>query len=95
MKAPKKSRKRSGRADLSCRKATALISDYVNGRLDPLLQDAFDRHVSICPDCIAFLNTYKKALQLAKSFLDQDPRPMGLGKIKTSLEAKLKKAAVR
>jgi anti-sigma factor RsiW len=95
MEARKKPRKRSTKVDLSCQRATAVINHYVNGRLDPSFERAFDRHLSVCPDCVAFLNTYKKAVQLAKSFLSQDlPKPV-LGKIKTSLEAKLQKAALR
>jgi hypothetical protein len=27
----------------------------------------FDQHLRICPDCVAFLNTYRKTVAVAKS----------------------------
>jgi anti-sigma factor RsiW len=95
MKARKNRREKSRQVEVSCQKATAVLTDYVNGRLDPSLEEAFDRHVSICPDCVAFLNTYKKAVQLAKSFLSQELASPNLERIKGSLEGKVRRASGR
>jgi anti-sigma factor RsiW len=93
MEARKKPRKGPRQVDLSCQRATAVITDYVNGRLEPSFERAFDRHLSVCPDCVAFLNTYKKAIQLAQSFLSQDPPAPSLRKIKSSLEKKVQRVS--
>jgi anti-sigma factor RsiW len=95
MEARKKRRKRPRQVDLSCQRATAVITDYVNGRLDPSFERAFDRHLRVCPDCVAFLNTYKKAVQLAQSFLSQDFPMVDLGKVKASLQKKGRKSVLR
>jgi anti-sigma factor RsiW len=47
----------------------ALIADYLTGSLDPTVLAAFEEHLGQCPDCAAFLNTYKKTIEAAKSFL--------------------------
>jgi hypothetical protein len=46
-----------------------LIADYLGGRLDPMLLAAFENHLGQCADCTAFLNTYKKTIEVTKSFL--------------------------
>ena len=46
-----------------------LIADYLEGRLDPTVLAAFENHLGQCPDCTAFLNTYKKTIEVTKSFL--------------------------
>jgi len=46
-----------------------LIADYVVGRLNPKMLAGFEKHLDQCPDCAAFLNTYKKTIDATKSFL--------------------------
>lgn len=53
----------------TCKDATALLLDYLAGTLPPKVRKAFDEHLSICPDCVSFLRTYEKTIQLARSFL--------------------------
>jgi Putative zinc-finger len=42
-----------------------LIFDYVTQRLSPSLTREFEQHLTICPDCVNFLNTYKKTVSVA------------------------------
>lgn len=44
---------------------TDLIFDYVTQRLSPNLTREFEQHLRICPDCVNFLNTYKKTVSVA------------------------------
>lgn len=53
----------------TCRDATSLILDYLSGGLEPGTVSDFEKHLGDCPDCVAFLNTYKKTLELTKNFL--------------------------
>ena len=53
----------------TCRDATGLLLDYINGELERETDIEFEKHLEICPDCVAFLNTYKKTIELTKSFL--------------------------
>ena len=54
---------------ITCQKATSLITGYVNGNPTSKLNRSFEEHLGACPDCLAFLNTYKKTLEFARSFL--------------------------
>ena len=60
------------RKEITCKKATSLISAYVEANLSSQTSLLFEEHLRVCPDCVAFLNTYKKTLELAKSFLAAD-----------------------
>jgi len=57
----------------TCKDEVALIADYLSGRLDPLVIAAFEKHLKDCPDCTAFLNTYKKTIEVTKAFLRINP----------------------
>jgi anti-sigma factor RsiW len=54
-------------ANDSCKKITDLIFNYLTDRLTPALRREFERHLRICPDCVNFLNTYKKTISLTGS----------------------------
>jgi anti-sigma factor RsiW len=51
----------------TCKQMTALLSDYLNGRLGAKIKNDFEQHLSICPDCVSFLNTYRGTVMATKS----------------------------
>jgi hypothetical protein len=58
----------------TCRQISDLVFDYLNEKLTPATKLDFDQHLSICPDCISFLNTYKKTVAVTSSIkVDQLP----------------------
>jgi len=56
--ANRKTRKAAGQ--ITCKQMTDLLLDYLNDHLSPAVKRDFQRHLRICPDCVNFLNTYKK-----------------------------------
>jgi len=57
-----------GRAQSAiCREITDLLVDYMTGELDLETLAAFEEHLALCADCVAFLNTYKKTVQVTRS----------------------------
>ena len=56
----------------TCQQATSLIVDYITGALDPETALAFEQHLRDCPDCVAFLNTYKKTIQATRSLHSEE-----------------------
>ena len=56
----------------TCKQATSLILDYLTGELDSKTKRAFEEHLIECPDCVAFLNTYKKTIQSTRSLQYED-----------------------
>jgi Putative zinc-finger len=64
------------RAHLTCREEVELISQYLAAVLDRSARRAFESHLAICPDCAAFLHTYKKTLELNRIFLARPARQL-------------------
>jgi hypothetical protein len=54
-------------SDRTCKEITGLILDYLNGTLSPSVKRDFKHHLRICPDCVNFLNTYKKTVMVSGS----------------------------
>lgn len=80
-----RSRRRS--TGQSCKEITALIADYVADRLSDAAKRKFEQHLSICPDCINFLQTYKKTVAATGSI-----RPVTIpAKVRNNLLAFLRK----
>jgi len=54
---------------LNCRQDIAFIDRYLAGDLEPQLVHAFEAHLQACPDCAAFLATYRKTVEVTRAFL--------------------------
>ena len=81
-----------GRAETAiCREITDLLLDYMTGELDSETVSAFEDHLRLCPDCVAFLNTYKKTVQVTRS-LRYDSIPTELeGRVRRFLRERTQK----
>lgn len=53
----------------TCATEVALIGDYLASRLSSRVLNAFEKHLKDCPDCASFLRTYKKTIEVTRSFL--------------------------
>ncbi len=51
----------------TCRQISDLVFDYLNEKLAPAAKLDFEQHLSICPDCVSFLNTYRKTVAVTSS----------------------------
>jgi anti-sigma factor RsiW len=61
--------RRHGNKLISCKKETSFISAYIADQLTNAERLAFELHLDACPDCAAFLSTYRKTIELTRSFL--------------------------
>ena len=61
---PKRKQATQSLSAKTCQELTELISDYLADKLEPSLKREFEKHLSICPDCVNFLNTYKKTVSV-------------------------------
>lgn len=57
-------------AELTCRDFTEFLHDYIENRLAPERERVFERHLSVCADCEAYLDAYRKSIALARSQRD-------------------------
>ena len=86
----KENKSRKTHLELNCKKATSFIHDYVTGELEPSIASEFEIHLSICADCVAFLNTYKKTTDLVNSFYNKRAKKLKKG-LKKSIRARINK----
>jgi hypothetical protein len=56
----------------TCRQITNLVYDYVTERLRPIVKKDFERHLRLCPDCVAFLNTYRTTVAATRRLQAKD-----------------------
>ncbi|HVR41394.1 MAG TPA: zf-HC2 domain-containing protein, partial [Thermoanaerobaculia bacterium] len=56
---------------ITCRQLIDFIAAYVADELDDAARGTFERHLSGCSSCRAYLQTYQQALMLAQGALDQ------------------------
>ena len=73
--------------DKTCKQMTDLVFDYLNGKLTRAVRHEFEQHLRICPDCVNFLNTYRKTVQTTGSVVAEDIPP----KVRTNILAFLRK----
>ena len=58
--------------DRTCKEITGLILGYLNDTLSPSVRRDFKRHLRICPDCVNFLNSYKKTASVTRSISPEE-----------------------
>ncbi len=92
---PKQSQTRQTRrkapTKLLCRKATALVADYLNDELDGPTRSAFEAHLKECGNCRAFLSTYKKTARTVQSLRYEELPPDLQNRVLLLIRQRLKK----
>jgi anti-sigma factor (TIGR02949 family) len=58
-----------------CGSVVKLLADYLEGQLPRNLREAFEAHLSKCPDCVAQLRSYESTVGLLRSLRDDDLPP--------------------
>jgi hypothetical protein len=53
----------------TCEQEVAFIARYLSSDLSGNDVLAFERHLAVCRDCAAFLQTYRATIELTRSFL--------------------------
>jgi len=51
---------------MTCKELIEFLSDYLAGELPRDVVAAFEKHLAICPDCVAYISSYQKTIDLAK-----------------------------
>jgi len=59
--------------ELTCREIADFLMAYDDGELPPPERAVFDAHLAVCPDCVAYLQSYRATVALGKqAFRDGD-----------------------
>ena len=51
---------------MTCREVADFLADYVSGALAADVRAQFDRHLSVCANCRAYLATYRATIELGR-----------------------------
>jgi anti-sigma factor RsiW len=67
---------------MTCRELHEFLMAYLDGELPADQRAAFERHISLCTSCLAYLETYKKTPGVAREAMlrstKQTTAPEGL-----------------
>lgn len=60
----------------TCRELAEFLADYLENSLAAEQRAEFERHLRMCPSCVAYLNTYRQTIELSRRAYgsgDSDP----------------------
>lgn len=57
---------------ITCRELIEFLDGYLAGELPSAERTAFDEHLQVCPDCVAYMNGYEASIELSKAALRDD-----------------------
>ncbi len=76
---------------MTCRELTDFIMAYLDNELEADLRRRFEFHLGTCPACVAFLETYRKTVELGKEAFECPEQEMARERVPEQLiEAILK-----
>jgi len=60
---------------MNCREFTEFLDAYFSGELPDAERDVFDEHLADCPDCRAYLQSYRMTVRMTRAALATAPTP--------------------
>lgn len=57
---------------ITCRQLIEFIAAYVGGELDETSRADFERHLSVCASCRAYLQSYRETMELTRALATED-----------------------
>lgn len=57
---------------MTCRELVDFLADYLDGSLPADLRSHFEKHLDVCPPCVAYLKTYNSGYELAQAAFGDD-----------------------
>lgn len=57
---------------MTCRELAEFIADYLSGDLPLETRVQFDRHLTVCPNCVAYLSNYRDTIALGRRVFADD-----------------------
>jgi hypothetical protein len=57
---------------VTCREFADFMMDYLTGELAVATWQAFDHHLSLCPNCQKYLASYRETVALGRQAFDDD-----------------------
>ena len=51
---------------MNCIEIIDFLASYIDGELPPETLAEFERHLAVCPSCVAYLETYRETIRAAR-----------------------------
>jgi anti-sigma factor RsiW len=66
---------------ITCEEVITFLLAYLSKELPPEKEHEFERHLAVCPSCVAYIETYRTTVSLGQRAcaLDDDEAPPELG----------------
>ena len=80
---------------ITCQELIEFLGDYVSGELPTSSRTEVDRHLGVCPSCVAYVEGYKRAIALGKDALKICEDETDLGPPPESLLKALREARAK
>ena len=48
--------------DIACREFVELVTDYLEGALDPVTAASVERHLALCPHCVTYVEQMRETI---------------------------------
>ena len=55
-----------GEEYFTCQEVITVLFEYLAHELEPDEEKSFERHLAVCPSCVAYLATYREAVELGR-----------------------------
>jgi anti-sigma factor RsiW len=56
---------------MTCQQLVDFIGRYRDNELEQDAREEFERHLAVCPSCVAYLKTYEQTVLLAKASAEE------------------------
>ncbi len=60
---------------MNCRQCVEFLDDYFDGRLPEQQRAIFEEHLSCCPPCVTYLETYQRSIRITVTISQQPDQP--------------------
>jgi hypothetical protein len=74
---------------MNCREATTLIIDHLYGTLDLQTRAVWNAHLDDCRDCVLFLETFRKTVEVVRSLPSQEISLEARNRIRRTLKRRI------
>ena len=61
---------------MTCREFADFMADYLSGELPAAARARFERHLSVCSNCVTYLAGYKATIDLGRAAFDDAEAPV-------------------
>lgn len=60
---------------VSCQQIVEIVSDYLDGDLDPDMRATVDAHLAVCPGCLEYLSQMRTTIGSLRDVTSEDLAP--------------------